>query len=474
MIMLKIRLLIITFIFIWLVQLPISAGQQKATVTKTEKSPNYVILISVDGMKPEYYTKADQYKVKIPNIRSLCKEGSFAEGSETIYPSLTYPSHTTLVTGVKPATHGIYSNLVWHGEETSKIEEWNWYSSSIKVPTIWTEASKAGLTTASVGWPVTTGAKITYLLPEIWKEKYTTSFKVSLENATPEVAELVTKSVLQAPEILNDSVKTTAATEIINKYKPNLLLVHLAELDYEEHFNGVFSEPVLAKLEETDSNIGKIINAAKEAGIFDQTTFFVVSDHGFAPIEKEFYPVALLAKEGYLKLSKKDELLEWQALPFGQGGSTAIMMKNPNDKVTEFKIIEMFEKFAAKPNSPIGRVIKRDELDKLGANPNASCFLEAASGYEISSSLTSKLTESAKKYKATHGGVPTSLDMHASFIVAGYGIKKGVREVLTKNINVAPTISALLGFSLPTAEGHPIRELLTVPVPKVKTQSNNN
>lgn len=474
--MLKIRLSIIFFVFIWLIQIPISADKQKPTPsTKPETPENYVIMISVDGMKPEYYTKADQYGLKIPNIRSLCKEGSFAEGSETIYPSLTYPSHTTLVTGVKPSTHGIYSNLIWQGEETIKAEQWNWYSSAIKVPTIWTEANKAGLKTASVGWPVTTGANITYLIPEIWKGKFDTSFKVSMQNATPGLADLVTKSLPEPlPDIFNDVARTQATTEIITKYKPNLTLVHLIELDHTEHFKGIFSEDAFAKLEETDSLIGKIISSVKEAGIFERTTFFVVSDHGFAKIEKEFHPIALLAKENYLKLDKEGKLLEWQALPFGQGGSTAIMMKNPDDKVTEFKIIEMFEKFAAKPNSPISRVVKRAELDKLGANPNASCFLEAAPGYEISVALTKDLTETAKTYKATHGGAPTLSEMHASFIVAGYGIKKGIREPLTKNINVAPTISAILGFTLPTAEGHVIRELLTVPVPRAKAQNGNN
>lgn len=463
---------VLVIFFIALLQLPIKAREQNASppITKTE---NYVVMISIDGLKPEYYTKADQYKLKIPNIRKLCQDGSFAEGSETIYPSLTYPGHTTLVTGVRPTLHGIFSNQIWLGPESPTSNEWYWYAKAIKVPTLWSESHKIGLKTAAVAWPVTTEGEIDYLVPEIWQGSFDTSFKVSMEKSTPSsLANLITKSLPEPyPNILNDFVRAQAAIEIMANYKPNLLLVHLSEVDYLEHTKGIFSQPVLEKLEENDVFIGRLIETTKQAGIFDRTSFFVVSDHGFVPIEKQFRPTVLLAKEGYITLSKDaKKLLDWQAMPFGQGGSTAIMMKDPTDKATAVKIVEMFEKFAAKPNSPLNRVVKADELIKLGANPNAICFLEAAPGYEINTELTGDLTEKSEKYKGTHGGLPTRSEMYASFIASGYGIKKGVREPFTKNIHVAPTIATLLGFTLPMVEGHAIREILTIPVPKVKTQ----
>ena len=138
--------LLIFLVFVYLIQFPVNAQEQN----KNSKPENYVVLISIDGMKPEYYTKADQYKLKIPNLRGFCREGSFAEGSETVYPSLTYPSHTTLVTGNRPATHGIISNQTWRGLETNKTEEWYWYANAIKSLTLWTEARKAGLKTGAV------------------------------------------------------------------------------------------------------------------------------------------------------------------------------------------------------------------------------------------------------------------------------------------------------------------------------------
>jgi predicted AlkP superfamily pyrophosphatase or phosphodiesterase len=439
----------------------------KKDTKEVKESKNYVVLISIDGLKPEYYTKADKYKLKIPNIRKLCQEGSFAEGSETIYPSLTYPSHTTLVTGVRPILHGVYANQIWLGPKSPTSENWYWYANAIKVPTLWSEARKAGLKTASVGWPVTTDAEIDFLVPEFWQGPFETSFKLSMEKSTPGLAEKITKSIPEPiPNILNDLVKTQSAITIVSNYKPNLLLIHFTEVDFLQHFKGIFSKEVLEKIEETDSSIGKIIETVKEAGILEKTSFFVVSDHGFAAVEKQFRPAVLLAKEGFISVSKEGKITDWQAIAFGQGGSTAIMLKDPEDHFTALRVTDLFERYAAKPNSPINRVIKKDEAIKLGANPNAICFLEAAPGYEISSQFTGDIVEKSDRYLATHGGLPTRSEMYASFIASGYGIKKGIREPFAKNINVAPTVAALLGFPFPSAEGKAVRDILTITVPK--------
>ena len=69
-----------------------------------------VLMISIDGLKPEYVTQADAHGMKIPYLRTLMRNGTYAEGVVGIWPTITYPSHTTLLTGVWPAEHGIYNN----------------------------------------------------------------------------------------------------------------------------------------------------------------------------------------------------------------------------------------------------------------------------------------------------------------------------------------------------------------------------
>src|ERR1700722_12052619 len=130
-----------------------------------------VLMISIDGLKPEYITQADAHGMKIPYLRTLIANGTYAEGVVGIWPTITYPSHTTLLTGVWPAEHGILNN-----QEFDPLQKfggaWNWYATGIRVPTLWQAAHKAGLRTASVGWPVSVGATdVDVLIPEYWRDR---------------------------------------------------------------------------------------------------------------------------------------------------------------------------------------------------------------------------------------------------------------------------------------------------------------
>jgi predicted AlkP superfamily pyrophosphatase or phosphodiesterase len=419
-----------------------------------------VIVISIDGLKPDYYLKADKLGLKIPTLRQLIKTGSYAEAVETIYPSVTYPAHTTLVTGVRPAQHGVYSNRLW--QPLNSNPDWYWYAKAIKVPTLWTIAHQAGMKTAAIGWPVTTSApEIDYQIPEIWAGDFDTSLRVGLQQATPQLAESIyTKDDLAGKKFFDDDLRTQAAVKIINLYKPQLLLVHLTAVDLMQHFHGPFSPEAHQQLETTDTQIAQIIAATKQAQIYDQTSFVVVSDHGFLPAAKVFHPGVLLAKAGFIKLNKAGQVESWQALPYNDGGSAAIMLQNPNDRLAELKIVELFEQFARKSNSPINQVVKREALAKLGANPDAACFLEPAPGFSLGTELQGSLVTEDKEHRGVHGGLPTNPGLYASLIVAGRGLQAGVHEPYTKTIHIAPTVAALLGLKMPQAEGRPIRSLL--------------
>ncbi|MGA2339940.1 MAG: alkaline phosphatase family protein, partial [Terracidiphilus sp.] len=125
-----------------------------------------VLMISIDGLKPEYITEADVHGMKIPYLRTLLAKGTYADGVVGIWPTITYPSHTTLITGVWPVEHGIYNNHEFDPFQ-QYFEAWNWYASEIRAPTLWEVAHHAGLRTASVGWPVSVGATdVDYLIPE--------------------------------------------------------------------------------------------------------------------------------------------------------------------------------------------------------------------------------------------------------------------------------------------------------------------
>src|SRR5271167_1895336 len=140
-----------------------------AFMSTTPALPAPVLMISVDGMKPEYALDANAYMLKIPFLRSVMRDGAYARGVIGVWPTVTYPNHTTLLTGVTPAEHGIYNNLEFDPKHDF-AESWFWYADQIRAPTLWQAAHDAGLSTASVGWPVSVGAtQVDFLIPEYWR-----------------------------------------------------------------------------------------------------------------------------------------------------------------------------------------------------------------------------------------------------------------------------------------------------------------
>src|ERR1051325_4584291 len=205
----------------------------------------YVIMISVDGLVPEYYTAPAPLGLKVPNLTEMKLNGAYAEGVEGIYPSVTYPAHTTLITGVRPASHGIVQNRIFEPPTAPQTKEWYWYAESVKTPTLYALAKKAGLRTAAVGWPVTVKADIDDNVPEIFDPlEAQPSGKRTLQYATPG---LFQKALAANPtsDATVDGRRTAISEFIIKEYKPRLMLIHLVDLDSAHHTYGPRSPKAL-------------------------------------------------------------------------------------------------------------------------------------------------------------------------------------------------------------------------------------
>ena len=127
-------------------------------------------------MKPEYVLQADAHGLKVPYLRRLDRRGHLRRGgARGVAERSHYPSHTTLITGVSPAEHGVVANLQF--DPRHRFENpWFWYAAQVRVPTLWQAAHEKGLVTASIGWPVTVGATgIDYLIPEYWRSSGATA-----------------------------------------------------------------------------------------------------------------------------------------------------------------------------------------------------------------------------------------------------------------------------------------------------------
>ncbi len=408
-------------------------------------SSRHVLVISVDGMGASWY-RDPQPNLKIPNILRLKQEGSYAEGVLGIYPTVTYPSHTTIVTGRMPAEHGIYTNQSAR-DYGPNSRDWFWFAKAIKVPTLWDEAHRAGLTVAAVSWPVSVGAPIDWDLPEIWDpaKGELLDYQYLARYATPGLLqELMPALHLPQPGLDEDVIRARAASYIIKTHRPNLMLVHLNDLDHNEHEDGPHSPQARAALENIDSCIGEILAAVREAGLTDSTTVFVVSDHGFLPIERAIYPNVLLAKAGLLEVNERG---------YPKGGkvftlaSASFFIYWPDSENLLPQVMA-----ALKPLFDQGLLwgsFDRKGLDDLGVEPAVKLALEPPPDALFASRAEGELVAPLKKPGGAHGFLPYRRGMEASFIAWGAGIKPGVDLHLVRMTQVGPTILKALGLEDP-------------------------
>ncbi|MFP5261895.1 MAG: alkaline phosphatase family protein [Blastocatellia bacterium] len=445
-------------------QEPSPAGEPTRPAQRRRDSR--VIMISIDGLVPEYYTAAARVGLRVPSLTMMKLGGAYAEGVEGIYPSVTYPAHTTLITGVRPAIHGIVQNRIFEAPTGPQTLEWYWFAEALKSETLWSIAKRAGLVTANVGWPVTVGAEIDYNVPEIKDPKeHPPTPKRTLQYSTPG---LIAKAVGMGMggDTSTDGRRTAISEYIISAYKPDLMLIHLLALDDAHHKYGPRTPPALETAERMDAYVGRIIEATRKAGVFDQTTFFLVSDHGFAEVKKKFEPGVVLVKEKLITLGPGGNPVDWKAAAWPAGGSCAIVLRDPNDKETAQKVFTIFNRMASADNGPINRVLTRDDLKRMQSIPEAALMLDAAPDYAFGEELSGPEIHDSKDYRGTHGHLPTRIEMRSSLIVYGARARVGAKLAVARMIDIAPTAAAVLGLSFTEAEGKAIEELLkpgTVP-----------
>lgn len=146
-------------------------SSKQESKTKTLPISSHVVLITISGLRSDFVTNAESYRLRIPTILSLRAKGSYAVGIESVFPSQTLPSHATIITGSLPADHGVTADYAF--DEKGSLQSPQPYRSakSIKTDTICDLARRGNLVTAAVGFPLTTDAVIDFNLPDTVEEK---------------------------------------------------------------------------------------------------------------------------------------------------------------------------------------------------------------------------------------------------------------------------------------------------------------
>jgi predicted AlkP superfamily pyrophosphatase or phosphodiesterase len=431
---------------------PYSAAAQD----QPQRTP--VILISIDGLKPEYVLDADAHGLKIPNLRRLLQEGTYSTGVHGVVPTVTYPSHTTLITGASPAKHGISANTTFDPFQKN-YTGWYWYAEDIKVPTLWDAAADEHLTTANVHWPVSVAAHITWNLPQYWRTGTPDDRKLLRVLATPGLLDALEKDLGPYADGINEDIdgdenRAKFASRLLELKHPDFATIYLTGLDTEEHASGPFSPESNATLERIDAALGGILATIRN-GYGDRAIVCVVSDHGFVRTDKALHLGAAFRNDGLIEFDEKNKVKSWKAMIWGAGGSAAIVLKETKDLETKRKVAKLLAKLAADPANGIDRIIGEDELRVRGGFPEAVFLVALRPGFVTGENVSGDLV-TATKYKGMHGYWPDATAMNSSFFILGPGIPAAHSLGPMDMCAIAPTLAQFLGVHLPAAEIAPL------------------
>jgi len=426
---------------------------------RAQAGPRAVLMISIDGLRPDYVTSSEHH-LKIPNLRELLASGVYADGVRGVLPTVTYPSHTTLITGVWPSRHGIWNNVAFDPGGVN-FEGWYWYSEDIRVPTLWDAAAHAGLKVASVSWPVSVGARsVDYLIPEVWRAVTADDLKLLRALSTPGLLSEFEPAL--GPYVSNieggtvaDWSRTRYAERIIRDKHPRFTTVHLAALDHLEHESGPFSVATNQGLEAIDEMVGVLVKAIREQT--PGAAVCIVSDHGFAGIDHQvnlraaFVKAGLIAPNSHRTGLRSPAVNEWKADAWAAGGSFFVMLKDRTDAATREAAGKLLHELAADPANGIERVLDRQEIAAVGGTPEADFAVDLRIGFSAGAALDGPLVRPIQP-GGTHGYSPTHPEMLASFFLSGEGIRKGVDFGVIDMRSIAPTIAKYLGLKLASAD----------------------
>ena len=413
-----------------------------------------LMLISIDGLKPEAVLQAEAHGLSLPNLRAMLADGVHADGVIGVMPTLTYPSHVTLVTGAAPARHGVFANTTFDPLNRNQ-QGWYWYFEDVRRSTLWDAADKAGLVTANVYWPVSVGAHIRYNLAQVWRTGQEDDRKLQRALSTPGLEQELSAGLERYPggmeeTVAEDEVRARYAIALLRRKHPEFITVYLTGLDTEEHKSGPFSAESNQVLERLDRVVGELRSAA-EAGAKGHAYVAVVSDHGFVAVDHDVNLYAAFLGAGLFDLDDDHKIKDWRAMPWPAGGSAAIMLKDPADAATRAKVEAVLGQLAADPANGIDRVLTAEQLAAAGGFPDAAWMVAFKPGYELGFAFTPPLVAPPAN-RGMHGYPPDVAEMRATFLLVGPGIAKGRGLGVIDMRQIAPTLAALQRLTLSGAE----------------------
>jgi hypothetical protein len=373
------------------IRMALALGTALLCVSAAQAAPHRLMILSVDGLDWRYLRDRDTLGMKLPNVRKLLAKSQVADGVTGVWPTVTWPSHTTMLTGVAPDRHGILANA--GGPLDLALSYWSY--KKIGVPTLTQCVRDAGRTVGAVNWPVTVDAPINWNLPEVYARRNGDSSDMDTVEryGTPGlVAEIGRALPSFNQQWLDDRSRALAAIYLLKNRHPDLMLLHLAETDSEQHEEGPYTPHAKSVFERSDELIGDILRVLPR-----DYDLALVSDHGFEQV---------------------DHIANLPALAAADGVTGAMTVSAGMVTSSDPAVIAWLRAQGGKGD--VGREIPPAELAHFAPRSTGTAF-EPAPHVMFGNGKTAAHSPSGNK--GNHGFWPTRPDYHSIFLLSGAGIK---------------------------------------------------
>ena len=429
-----------------------------------------IYCISIDAMISDDIP----FMETLPNLGPIVKKAAKAKDVISVYPTLTYTCHASMLTGVYPERHHIVNNEMF----IPGLEHGPWYYDSRvfdpDVPNIVSEAKEHGYSTLCVSWPVTGNIECDHLIPEVWSKEQSTDAMYNeflKDGGDKELLDLIWPRYGNSLKGLASPYfhlfMHGAALEAIRKWSPEVVFHHLSMVDHMRHNDGVYGSRVYSQAYLVqDLMFGAIVDELKAQGVYDDTTFIITSDHGQTPVDHLVSPNILLVRDGLIRLNADGTIRDYDAFVHSAAHSAFVYLKDKSDKALENRVFDILKKYQSEENVGFGEILTSDDVSTRYRNKGEFSFMiEGAPGYSFTSKtsgdlVSSKTDNSNYKYaQATHGHMPETGPKPA-FLISGPGAKLGAEISGINIVDEAPTIARLLGFEMDGVDGRVVEELL--------------
>jgi predicted AlkP superfamily pyrophosphatase or phosphodiesterase len=417
------------------------------------------IVISIDGFAGFYW---DDPAARLPTLRRLAERGVVAPRMETVYPSTTWPTHVSMMTGVSPARHGVVGNYILN-RGSGKPEDLTGdpvYDAPrlLRAPTVYDLAHAAGLRTAAIDWPATRHSpSFDWCLPffkdqmvfeketdaAVWEELGRLGFPRDRQG---EWAQLPRR-------FLKDAMVADLAVHVFHRHRPDLLLVHFLCTDSLQHLHGPRSPEAYWAIEYVDGLIGRFLSTLPAGELEERTALFIVSDHGFLTVDREVRPNVRLRQLGLLRVDAQG-WAEGEARFVTNHGAGYLYVLSGDRQARACEIARELSALEG-----VASVWTADEYAALGLptpaeNPLVGdAIVEAQPGWSFGDEARGDDLVGPPRYRGNHGYLPSHPENGAFFLATGPGLAHGRRLPAVRSRDVAPTLAHVLGIRMTPTDG---------------------